>query len=118
MNLEPIKARLAAATEGPWFVEGMPETAECRVLAIDGEPEPDNNYWGCIPVTSGGSVPADADLIAHAPTDLARLVAEVERLRAVIKAVREALKFGSYGLVPAGDVLSDLEAALEARTGS
>jgi hypothetical protein len=50
LDLDPIKARLAAATPGPWV-------------------------YSC----------NDAYLIANAPTDLAALVAEVERLRAAIK---------------------------------
>ena len=80
MNLEPIKARLAAATPGPWG-QGM----------AGDKPLPEVDYsaaFGFITINErsddGAGGVADADFIAHAPTDLADLVAEVERLQAVV----------------------------------
>ncbi len=59
LNLAPIKARLAAATPGPWSV------AEIGGFQTTGLKE-------------------DDELIVNAPADLAALVAEVERLRAKV----------------------------------
>ena len=75
MNLEPIKARLAAATPGPWETD----EEKCCVYSVDS---------GAVIAERLGSETSscvDADLIAHAPTDIAELVAEVERLREVIE---------------------------------
>ena len=65
MNLEPIKARLAAATLGPEAKGSTPKDEIERCSK------------------------AREDVLYHAPTDIAELVAEVERLRAVVDAVRE-----------------------------
>jgi hypothetical protein len=78
LNLEPIKARLAAATPGPW--EMMPSKNKGGLDRFVGPPGCGfpvcemfviNEKWG-----------ADMCLIANAPADLAALVTEVERLRA------------------------------------
>lgn len=66
LDLEPIKARLAAATPGPW--EMQDEYIAC----------PDGDF--VCTIVDGGTE-RDAMLIANAPTDLAALVAEVEALR-------------------------------------
>lgn len=86
MSREQMKARLAAATPGPWEpmrsgLYGM------RVVHVDGE-------WdeGIIPnefITI--VVPAlrnhqDAEFIANAPTDLAKLHAALDAVEAVISA--------------------------------
>lgn len=67
--LDGIKARLQAATPGSWEVKPF------RVgFGGDSEREPD--FWEV-----GENIvyeEEDAELIAHAPTDLARLVAAVE----------------------------------------
>ena len=55
IDLTPIKARLAAATPGPWRISGM-------------------NYGDLVTV-------ADIRFIAAARADVEALVAEVERLR-------------------------------------
>ena len=73
LDLEPIKARLAVATPGPWHVE--PEATACgsfvaRMPGIYIEPEHQH-------LAPAGN---DAALIANAPADIAALVAEVERL--------------------------------------
>lgn len=73
LDLEPINARLAAATPGPWHVE--PEDTACgsfvaRMPGIYIEPEHQH-------LAPAGN---DAALIANAPADIAALVAEVERL--------------------------------------
>ena len=101
MNLEPYKARLAAATPGPW------ETYDERPSAVSIMTSQTKTWVGMT------FKKTDATLIAHAPTDIAELVAEVERLQAVIDAVSELLDLNYYQFASAGDVLSDLSAALE-----
>ena len=84
MNLNLIKARLAAATPGPWGIQGAQSDYE-----IVG-PGPSVEGWTQGPfVLEFSTWPSpralkwkDAELIAHAPGDIAALVAEVERLRA------------------------------------
>jgi hypothetical protein len=71
MTREAIRQRLAAATPGPWKKRAP------------GWLGPDRHKWRCVffgpspdePYTTSPLVPADADLIAHAPTDLAALLA-------------------------------------------
>jgi len=68
IDLEAIKARLAAATPGPWWVDESRRGVEAQAYGYPIE----------IVARTGR---ADAVLIAHAPGDIAALVAEVERLR-------------------------------------
>lgn len=91
LDLDAIKARLAAATPGPWTVSpnvqprGVAAVAEVNTVLI---------------LSSGplyGSPMQDASLIAHAPTDLRALVAEVERLRAAIARHRDAAGWKASG---------------------
>ena len=57
------------------------------------------------------------DFYAHAPTDIAELVAEVERLRAVIDMLDKLMDPDYYRFASAGDVLSDLRAVLKMKVG-
>jgi len=80
LDLKRIKNRLAAATPGPWEREFTEHIAEDMSL--------DASYTSFI-IGKGVSVgemdmPADCELVAHAPQDLAALVAEVEQLRDAI----------------------------------
>lgn len=77
-----IRARLDAATEGPWEVDDR-TSALPRVYSID----PDVDTPPMIAEVHGIH---DAALIAHAPTDLAALLAENQRLRDTIQAVNGA----------------------------
>lgn len=118
LDLEPIKARLAAATPGRWvWVDNnvIPEDAE-EAYDNDGTPlewngrfalqaDPFDEDEPALLSDEGQPVvfviemveddasddvfelpinDADAALIANAPTDIAALVAEVERLRALV----------------------------------
>lgn len=81
-ELDAIRARLQTVTPGPWVIrqEGGDITAidsldDQTVLAGAWNSATDNLH----PLEVE---PADAEFIAHAPTDVARLVAEVERLQA------------------------------------
>ena len=72
-RLREIEERLASATPGPWeigVVEPMP----------DGWP---GAYAAVEPNIAGGLDPLDAELIAHAPADLAALVAVVREVEAL-----------------------------------
>jgi hypothetical protein len=88
LDLGPIKARLAAATPGPW--RQMPSKNKGGVDRFVGPP-------GCDPVCGMSVINekwgADMSLIANAPTDLATLVEEVERLR-------QDLEFGKAKVLP------------------
>lgn len=75
-NLEAIRKRLAAATPGPWEADGT----EIYCALHNGV-----HYRKWIGETLRLDDPtavADADLIAHTPTDLADLLALVDELTA------------------------------------
>lgn len=72
IDLEPIKARLAAATPGPW--ETYKPRINTAVITTD-----ENQYITAY-VAERVRETADAEFIAFAPTDIAALVEEVERL--------------------------------------
>ncbi len=84
-ELAAMKARVEATTPGPWtsFFEGRDHwggasfiqtgTQDIYIHAED--------YAG-----GGGHFRADQDFIAHARQDIPRLIAEIERLRELIKA--------------------------------
>jgi len=95
VNLDAIKARLAAATPGPWGLQGAQNDYELR------GPGPRVNGWNMGPLVMEVSrwnkhpSPADVALIEHAPADLTALIAEVERLRAELgRATSEAFDLG------------------------
>ena len=85
LDLDPIRTRLEAASPRPWRWEdwGDPPVDHERnahTLASD-ELGLTKAICTAAQVTSMWKNPADADLIAHAPSDIAALIAEVERLR-------------------------------------
>jgi len=84
-DLDAIKARLAAATPGPW------ETRFLHRVWMRAREEPGNLMFGTGPTQDW----ADCDLMAHAPTDLAALVAEVERLH---QAIRDLLPYATAAI--------------------
>lgn len=67
LDLDPMKERVDKATPGPWTNKRY----RVGTVATD---------W-TVGTCNGLN---DAELIAHAPTDLAALIAEVERLRAQV----------------------------------
>jgi hypothetical protein len=79
LNLEPIKARLAAATPGPWELGERWEDASRRIVSGAGLIIATPRSW---------EGHYDAELISHAPSDLAALVAEVELLDRELGAFR------------------------------
>lgn len=86
-QLDAIQARVDAATDGPW-VEGercvFTEDYEHAIVSDSLVEVP-----GVIPYGEAVQNPADVALIAHAPQDLADLLAEVERLRNDLAKARE-----------------------------
>ena len=105
LDLDPIKERLAAATPGPLGfstapAEGSSESpAEYVANAFTGYGEmyvvwdtsTEGNPEGYVLTAVTGDGPrasANAELYAHAPSDLAALISEVERLREQVEAVR------------------------------
>jgi len=72
-ELEAIKARVEAATPGPWDASAPDEDGE-SIVGAPGE------WWDWDHTTCEHY--DDAVFIAHARTDVPALVAEVERLRA------------------------------------
>jgi hypothetical protein len=92
-RLDEIQARLDAATPGPWG--HWPEAGTIEIIGTDepGSSEPRSPFvliasevrpakgWG--EEIYAGPEP-DADLIAHAPTDLATLIEFARRVEAVL----------------------------------
>jgi hypothetical protein len=92
LDLDPIRTRLEAASPGPWRWEdwGDPPVdhersaytlASDELAGSDLLPGLTKAICTAAQATSMWKNPADADLIAHAPSDIAALIAEVERLR-------------------------------------
>ncbi len=73
-RLAEIRARLDAVTPGPWRALDWSDPPLATVVQQRGS----GVHWPRI--ASCGFAP-DADLIAHAPADIAWLLDEVERLR-------------------------------------
>jgi len=71
-RLQEIRARLDAATPGPWIIYEDEETGQL-------DPWDDE---GMHPILDSQS---NADLIAHAPADIAWLLDEVERSRRTVR---------------------------------
>ena len=88
-DIASIRQRLAAATPGPWY----------RMVAYDCDGADiltrtvltaDPSYGGYKAFVADAYYEADADLITHAPGDLAALLAELEAARATLSDPRVA----------------------------
>lgn len=83
-DIAAIRARLEAATPGPW---AQPIDEEPRAIVAAKRP-----MFSLLALDRDGMAivdkKADADLIAHAPTDLRDLLSYVERLEAVAEAAK------------------------------
>lgn len=93
---QATRARLAAATEGPWAAwtdqDGTRHMSGMLMVGVEAGVIPDGETW-----VDGADVnnpiahtytPEDRELIAHAPTDIAALLAELDRLRAELAKAR------------------------------
>jgi hypothetical protein len=74
-ELDEIRLRCAAASPGPWkaWVEGRDHTSGSSFVQTAAED-----------IEMSGATTADYDFIANARQDVPRLLAEVERLRALV----------------------------------
>ena len=114
-ELNAIEARANAATEGPWWwgesdlLSKGPVTCSCEDADHLSKPiiETDGGYYG--------PCQHDRSFIAHARTDVPALVAEVRRLRALVKAAyREgAVAADPHGCDDAVWAVSDARRALD-----
>lgn len=93
-RLDEIDSRMKAATPGPWSYDRDEEEIHADSCATsDGEP------WHVIPSqTTGFFMAKDAELIAHAPEDLAQLTAA---LRIALEALEHYTKEVEYTEVDA-----------------
>jgi hypothetical protein len=78
-RLSEIRARAEETTDGPWTVEEMPETGECRIIR-------EFEFFGdqIEEVVRGGLDRDHAAFIAAARQDVPDLLVEVDRLTAAI----------------------------------
>ncbi len=93
MNLDKIRARIDAASKGPW------QGGEDGLVWAPRLGDP----------VSASTEQADAEFIAHARTDIPALLAEVERLRGLLGAEQRAHQ---EDLSQASNVIRALEAEL------
>lgn len=86
INLNPIKARLAAATPGPWRATQFGVLGDCfwGVKAECGDEvlPHDFNHVCSMEFSPFDDAQPNAEFVAHAKQDVAVLISEVERLRA------------------------------------
>lgn len=132
LDLDPIKARIAQATAGPWIADDFCEVSGdvLRVGTTDGT---DDYYQRThtiaicevyvgdevedgAPGLLGGE--ANARFIAHARTDLPLTVAEIERLREENTRLREALANSEVALRSAAEDVEKLFQRLYSRLNS
>lgn len=78
MNLDDLRARAEAATEGPWYHGGDPRVSQQMFEPHELIVSP---TCPIIEFESGEQGVADAEFAAHAREDIPALLAEVERLR-------------------------------------
>lgn len=82
-----VRARLAAATPGPWRVKFSGRGYPYQITAPNGSHAKYVTRWAAISVPSLPEGRANAALIAAAPTDLARLCDRVEELERALKLI-------------------------------
>lgn len=87
-RIAKIRARLDAATSRPW--EAYRPRPQYRLYEVSSTSPAGLN--DVLAEVSGFNASADADLIAHAPTDIEDLLAEVERLTAEHDALAETVE--------------------------
>jgi hypothetical protein len=93
LDRDAIRARVERATPAPWHRVGKSIHAEVP-LSDDG---PSTTKWNTTVVCSvgawGGGRPTeeDAEFIAHAREDVPALLAEIDRLRAEVERLDDAL---------------------------
>lgn len=98
LDLDPIRARLTAATSGPWALgtDELTVTAGAWPIAIVGvghdditvDYEDDTVAFNHV----NHSADADLDLISHAPEDIKNLLNEVDRLNDALREISQRLE--------------------------
>jgi len=93
-ELAEIRARLVAATPGPWEWKMMPRCCSLRHVCSR---RADGSVFCDVILEKDqrdyiGPTIDDAQFIAHAPTDIAVLLAEVERLQAALTITDEKVE--------------------------
>ncbi|MBR0813250.1 MULTISPECIES: hypothetical protein [Bradyrhizobium] len=75
-EFKAIKSRCEQTTAGPWksFIEKRDKFSGSDFIQTGGED-----------IYLTGATEADQDFVAHARQDIPRLIAEIERLRAIIR---------------------------------
>lgn len=103
-RLDEIESRLEAATPGPWeaygtVVAAMTGPGDCEGCSgvVGGPLHEPSCLWSEI----AGAGEADAELIAHAPADLAALLAVVREVARLHQPIPDGMGFidGSYGTI-------------------
>lgn len=89
-DLKAIRARLAAATPGPWHA--FASTIATEAGRCTRSPHYGAHENGCGLMEIGQMVETDANLVANAPAWLAELCDEVERLQAGREVEREMIR--------------------------
>jgi hypothetical protein len=99
-RLDEIRARLAAATPGPWGED------DCIVHVADSM---DREYfcWVAGEEAQGEQQEKDAELICHAPEDIAWLLAKCERYREALREIDDSMLTGQQAREVAREVLSE-----------
>lgn len=79
-ELSEIEQRCEAARKGPWtsYIEGRDHTSGSNIIQVGPTAEPKDD------IDIVGATEADQDFMAHARSDVPRLLAEVRRLRALM----------------------------------
>lgn len=86
-QIEAIRKRAEAATEGPWEVEVLGESDEVYVFGKDGD-----TCVYCIEFPYCKAIDVNnAKFIAHAREDIPKLLAEIDRLRSQLAENEEVL---------------------------
>jgi hypothetical protein len=80
-EIREIEVRCEAATSAPWqsFIEGRDHLAGSDFIRTGGLDD------ACPDIELIGATHADQDFIAHARQDIPALIAEVRRLRALVR---------------------------------
>ena len=106
-DLDAIEARLALATQGPWRVKEQDAKQIHRgTVQVEENGRAIEVIAECYCGAYDGHGLRNADLIAHAPEDLAALIEEVRYLRgeraAVVAWLRERQEAAEWALTAAG----------------
>lgn len=123
LDLDPIKARLQAATPGPWMRDKWKADIDI-VRQVDWTPCGAEGHNDCavaqtihpadVAAVGLGHDRAitDAEFIAHTPTDIAALVSEVERLRMALDTIGSTIYTQGRGTKTEQGLLSFIRKSL------